>query len=68
MKPRFQHDCTYCEYIGFIGECDIYICPQAGNPTIVARHSSKREDYFSGQRLVLGRLNLELNATAIKVF
>ena len=67
MKPRFQHDCEYCEFVGVIDGMDIYICPQAGNPTIVAREGNRRENYMSGQRLVLGRLNLELNHTAIRL-
>ena len=67
MKPRWQHDCKWCEFIGTISGSDIYICPQAGNPTIVVRHSNKREDYFSGDKLVFGKLILQLNASALPV-
>ena len=60
--PRYKHDCKWCTYIGSINRYDIYTCPQAGNPTIVARWNSKREDYLSGARLTLDGIRFELTA------
>mgnify|MGYP003577041931 CR=1 FL=1 len=51
------------DFVGVINGKDIYICPQAGSPTIVAREGNRRENYLSGQRLTLGYLTLELNAS-----
>ena len=61
MKARYKHDCKACTYLGQLREFDIYACPQAGNPTIVARFSSKGPDYFSGQKLHVAGLFLELS-------
>lgn len=61
MKPQYQHDCKYCEFVGIIDGKDIYVCPQNGYPTIVAREGRKREEYMSGQRLTLGSITLTLN-------
>lgn len=46
-KPRFSHDCDRCNFLGRIGQFDVYCCPQHGNPTVVARSSSLGPDYAS---------------------
>lgn len=61
MKPRYKHDCKSCTFLGLLQEFDIYTCPQRGNPTIVARFSSKGPDYFSGQQLSVAGIRLELS-------
>lgn len=68
MKPRYQHDCKYCDFIGTIHGDDVYICPQNGRPTIVVRQGNKRENYLSGERLTLGNLTLQLNANVFLSF
>jgi len=60
-KPRYEHDCKVCKYLGHLQEYDIYVCPQQGNPTVVARFSSKGRDYLSGQRLHVAGLFLQLS-------
>jgi hypothetical protein len=61
LKPRYEHDCPKCTYLGSLQEFDIYTCPQGGNPTIVARFSGKGPDYFSGQKLTVAGLHIELS-------
>lgn len=45
-KPRYEHDCTVCIYLGQHGTYDLYFCPN--EPTIIARESSDGADYRSG--------------------
>lgn len=47
MKPRYQHDCSACTFLGQHGDADLYHCPQHGLPTLVARLSSSPPDYTS---------------------
>lgn len=52
-KPRFQHDCDRCVFLGAFSEenhnCDLYFCSQGGlGPTLLARYSDKGPDYVSG--------------------
>jgi hypothetical protein len=44
-KPHFEHDCTWCVFLGHYRDADLYICP--GN-SIIARFSSDGPDYESG--------------------
>lgn len=67
MKPRYQHDCDQCVYLGTIlaapkhsryrkqaKYCDLYFCP--GEPTVIGRYSSEGADYGSGLEFgVLGK-------------
>lgn len=46
MKPRFDHDCSACIFLGQYQEYDLYFCP--AEPTIIARYSSEGGDYGSG--------------------
>lgn len=68
MTPRYKHDCNRCVYLGHLQEFDLYACPQGGNPTIVARFSSKGGDYFSGEKIVVAGLHLELNYSWLRTF
>ena len=43
-KPRFEHDCSKCIFLGQTTDADLWYCP--GN-TLIARHGSEG-DYFSG--------------------
>lgn len=52
-KPAFTHDCDHCKFIGHLLDHDIYVCPQSGYPTIVARFGSDGPEYTSGRRLPL---------------
>jgi hypothetical protein len=48
-KPRYQHDCTACTYLGQYKEFDLYFCPQGGNiPTVIARYGNDGPEYQSG--------------------
>ena len=44
FKPRFEHDCDKCKFIGQLENFDIYTC---GNRSIIARCSSEDSDYGS---------------------
>jgi len=47
-KPRFEHDCPNCNYLGRHKGKDIYHCAQGGNPTIIVRYSGEPSGYSSG--------------------
>lgn len=48
MKPKYQHDCDNCVFLGQHSEYDLYYCPQGGHPTVIARYGNKGEEYTSG--------------------
>jgi alpha-D-ribose 1-methylphosphonate 5-triphosphate synthase subunit PhnG len=45
---RYKHDCSACLFVGEHGEYDVYVCPQNGLPTIVARYGDEGSEYVSG--------------------
>jgi len=46
-KPRYQHDCDACVFLGEHKKYDLYFC--GGDwPTVIARYSSDGPDYTSG--------------------
>lgn len=51
MKPKWKHDCAKCEYLGsmFIGSefADWYVCDDGLSPSIIARFSNLRPEYWS---------------------
>lgn len=56
-KPRYQHDCNRCVFLGKNGEHDLYVCAKdMVIETIIARYSSNGPDYCSG--LLFGVENL----------
>ena len=55
-KPRHEHDCSQCTFLGYYNEYDLYFCPQHGVPTVIARFSSHGPDYTSGLHSQLPQL------------
>lgn len=47
-KPRYQHDCTKCVFLGTDGEYDLYVCEGEGRPTVIARYGDDGPQYKSG--------------------
>jgi hypothetical protein len=55
MKPKFQHDCDKCEFLGHYFDHDVYVClPQgfescegATAGSIIARHGDDGPEYAS---------------------
>ena len=45
-KPRYEHDCTCCTFLGGYQEYDLYHCGQ-DSPTVIARFG-ELGDYKSG--------------------
>lgn len=43
--PRYEHDCSSCNFLGQVGRDDAYFCPSEGS--IVLRASSEVPDYAS---------------------
>jgi hypothetical protein len=62
--PRYPHDCTSCRYLGHVLAFDLYVCPQGGLPTVVARYGAEGPAYASGPDVrldaVLGDRDLTL--------
>jgi hypothetical protein len=62
VTPRFAHDCPHCSFVGrtrFRGrDGDVYVCPQAGLPTVVFRFGDEGEEYESGIHLA-GRIRVD---------
>lgn len=50
---RYVHDCEACTPLDRIGEYDVYICPQSGWPTVVARYGDDGPEYLSSSQLKL---------------
>jgi hypothetical protein len=48
MKPRYEHDCTHCVFVGRYKEYDLYVHPSEKYNTVVARYSSEGGEYSSG--------------------
>ena len=44
FKPRYEHDCLGCKFVGHLANFDMYIC---GDHNIIARRSSEEGDYGS---------------------
>lgn len=53
MKPLWgEAHCPSCVFLGHIGGCDMYFCPQGGVlPTVIVRFSSVASEYTSGLAL-----------------
>lgn len=47
-EPFYPHDCTQCVFLGRYDGYDVYVCPQHGSPTIVARYGDDGHEYKSG--------------------
>lgn len=45
-KPKHEHDCDYCIFLGQLGSYDLYFCP-IELPTVIARFGSGGK-YLSG--------------------
>lgn len=56
-KPRFEHDCQYCIFLGRFNQYDLYYHPYYhsedadGAETVIARYSNDGPDYTSGMEL-----------------
>jgi hypothetical protein len=46
MKPKYQHDCDQCKFLGQFYGFDVYTCV-GSDPSIIARFSSDGPDYYS---------------------
>jgi hypothetical protein len=54
--PRYPHDCTACRYVGQLLAFDVYVCPQGGLPTVVARYGAEGPAYASGPEVRLDEM------------
>ena len=50
MKPKYQHDCQECEFLGHYNNHDLYSC--SNGPTLIARYGDDGPDYKSGLSFV----------------
>lgn len=48
MKPKFQHDCESCEFLGHFYDHDVYRCGKS----LVARYSDEGSEYSSWPKSV----------------
>lgn len=46
MKPRHEHDCERCTFLGCYGDADLYHCAKGVGPTVIARYGAEA-DYAS---------------------
>ena len=54
-KPKFQHDCTRCQFMRHFSGLDVYICRESvwretDLDTLLARASDENSDYASLHR------------------
>lgn len=78
-QPRYQHDCEKCVWLGRYNEYDLYACGKPsteGNDeilekvivnSIIARRSSKPEDYKSGTCFAFSGKSPELEQALARV-
>lgn len=59
-ERRYAHDCEECRFIGKLRKYDVYVCPQGGHPTIIARYGDEGHNYMSSASLQLFDLRLRL--------
>jgi hypothetical protein len=50
-KPRYEHDCSVCLFLGTYNNMDLYWCGDSVTPTVVARYGNKWYEYKSGLAL-----------------
>lgn len=50
-KPRWEHNCDRCLFVGFMGESDVYVCDRVDIVEVVVRHSNDVLDYWSGSAI-----------------
>lgn len=48
VKPKYNHDCDKCVFLGNWAEHDLYWCSQNGFPTVISRHGNEPDAYTSG--------------------
>lgn len=65
-KPRYQHDCQVCVFLGHYDGSDLYFCPQHGIKTVIARFSDLGPDYASGLPAIRNRFLQEAELRATK--
>jgi len=55
MKPRFQHDCDNCIFIGHFHNHDVHICPHDSlvGSFVIARYGNDAPDYASAPTCVI---------------
>jgi len=52
-KPRWNHECDKCKFLGTFGEEDVYLCgthreESAVGPTLLRRYGNEPSEYSSG--------------------
>jgi len=58
-KPRFEHDCSCCHFLGSHGSADLWVHPgELYNESVIARFSSEGSDYKSGTPFIVNDPNL----------
>lgn len=48
MKPRHEHECERCIFLGQYREYDLYFCPSEKRPQVIARKSDIPYDCLTG--------------------
>lgn len=59
-KPRFEHDCTSCIFMGSDDENDFWFCPRCETDmggSVIARFSSEGSEYRSAPVSIAQRLS-----------
>ncbi len=47
-KPRYEHDCESCTFLGQFYEYDLYFCLKGHLSTVIARYGHEGYEYLSG--------------------
>jgi len=47
-KPRYNHDCSDCKFLGQFKEFDLYFCDHRGPATVISRYGNEPSAYNSG--------------------
>lgn len=57
-KPRFEHDCDGCVFLGRFGEKDVWLCAREGQQdySLLLRYGNEPWEYSSGHGMPVFRL------------
>ncbi len=67
MKPKFDHNCDSCKYLGSDDEHDFYHC-QSTIETVIARYGDNPPDYISGLLLAKNLMASQPNHPLAKAY
>ena len=69
MKPRYDHDCDTCVFLGPFEDHDLYVCSHANKiiDTVIGRYGSDGPDYVSNVDFAIMYRNGEIKGDMSRI-